>query len=42
MINFKEFFLKNSIIFQGSGGGPPFSRWVQLFPGGGGPIAYSL
>ena len=31
------------MIFQGSGGGPTFSRGVQLFPGGGGggPIAYS-
>ena len=36
--------LKKSVIFQGSGGGPNFSRGegVQLFPGGGGPIAYSL
>ena len=25
---------KKSIIFQGSGGGPTFSRVVQLFPGG--------
>ena len=25
---------KKSIIFQGSGGGPTFSRGVQLFPGG--------
>ena len=27
---------KNSIIFQGSRGGPTFSRRVQLSPGGGG------
>ena len=27
---------KKSIIFQGSRGGPTFSRGVQLFPGGGG------
>ena len=41
MVNFKE--IKKSIIFQGSRGGPTFSRGVQLFPGGGGgPIAYSL
>ena len=37
---------KKTIIFQGSRGGPTFSRGgggVQLFPGGGGgPIAYSL
>ena len=30
MVNFKD------IIFQGSGGGPNFSRGVQLFPGWGG------
>ena len=36
MVNFKE-----NIIFQGSEGGPNFSRGVQLFPGGD-PIAYSL
>ena len=38
-------FSKKSIIFQGSRGGPTFSKGggVQLFPGGGGgPIAYSL
>ena len=27
---------KKSVIFQGSRGGPTFSREVQLFPGGGG------
>ena len=39
MVNFKE-----NYHFQGSGGGPTFSEGggVQLFPGGGGPIAYSL
>ena len=32
---------KKTFIFQGSRGGPTYSRgWVQLFPGG--PIAYSL
>ena len=31
MVNFKI-----SIIFQGSRGGPTFSRGVQLFAGGGG------
>ena len=33
---------KKSIFFQGSRGGQTFSRGVQLFPGGGGPIADSL
>ena len=28
-------FQRNLIIFQGSRGGPTFSRGVQLFPGGG-------
>ena len=39
IVNFKE----NS-FFQGSRGGPTFSRGegVQLFPGVGVPIAYSL
>ena len=32
---------KKTIIFQGSRGGPTFSRGVQLFPGWGVPIAYS-
>ena len=32
---------KKTIIFQGSRGGPSFSRGVQLFPGWGVPIAYS-
>ena len=31
---------KKTIIFQGSRGGPTFSRGVQHFPGG--PIAYAL
>ena len=31
MVNFKK-----KYHFQGSGGGPNFSRGVQLFPGGGG------
>ena len=37
--------LKKNIIFQGSGGGPNFSRRAKFFPGGGGgkgTIAYSL
>ena len=33
---------KNSIIFQGSRGGPTFSRGSNFFQGGGGAIAYSL
>ena len=33
---------KETIICQGSSGGGPFSRGVQLFTGGGGPIAFSL
>ena len=37
MVNFKE-----NYNFSGSRGGPTFSRGVQLFPGGGGPIAYSI
>ena len=38
MVNFKE-----KYHFHGSGGGPNFSRGVQLFQGGGGgSIAYSL
>ena len=31
LVNFKE-----NYHFQGSGGGPTFSRGLQLFPGGGG------
>ena len=34
--------LKKTIIVQGSRGSPTFFKRVQLFPGGGGPIAYSL
>ena len=40
MVNFKEIY-----HFQGSRGGPTFSRGVHFLPGGGGgggPIAYSL
>ena len=33
MVNFKDNYHYPS--FQGSGGGPTFSRRVQLFPGGG-------
>ena len=39
MVNFKE-----NYHFQGSRGGPTFSRGggSNIFQGGGGPIAYSL
>ena len=37
MVNFKE-----NTIFYDSGGGPNFSRGVQLFPGGGGGVSNCL